>query len=419
MKALKKTMIGVLTAAMTGTMIMGTALAAEATQEPAATAAVQEDVKTFTTEDGVLSIQVPQDEGNWMVIDDPNSWFALSDGKDLIAVDHVAAGDQVPQVELANEHYEEIFQMFYSTQNEVFVVTGRVADKNDAQHVRDAVQSFKVLKYGEVQMKEAAPAPQPVYAVRDINEIRYCTERDGVNVRSGYTTDDPILGGFHYGDQVAVTGVVTKDGADTGWIRVNYNGQTGYTVAQFYSNVMPAPQPAPQPETQPETQPEDELIADGQIFTGFKLQTVNVATEENVTISELSQGGYADENTGEIFTQEGGGGEHFYGDRGTVLMIADAYYRDYQEDDNGEFHYTDDVDTENELINDGQIFTDNYMSLYTEDGYYVLVRELSQGGYINEETGEIFTQEGGGGDHFYGDRGTVLVSEWYYNEYMQ
>lgn len=416
MKTLKKMIAGLMIAALAGTMVYGTVLAEEAAQATAGTATeiVTEADKTFVTPDGVLSIQFPADGDNWHVVDDPNSWFALSDGKDLIAVDHLAAGDMVPQIELANEHYEEIFQMFYSTKDEVFVITGRVADKNEAQHVKDSVASFKVLKYGEVQKKEAAP-PQPVYAVREINEIRYCTEKDGVNVRSGYTTDDRIIGGYHYGDQVAVTGVVTKDGADNGWIRVNYNGQTGYTVAQFYSTVMPAPQPAPQP-TKPA---EDQPINGGQIFTGFTLEMIDLSTEQFVTIHELSQGGYADINTGEIFTQEGGGGPHFYGDKGTVLMIASEYYRDYQEDENGEFHNVDNVAEENDLINDGQVFTDNYLSLYTEDGDLVLVRGLSQGGYVNEDTGEVFTQEGGGGDHYYGDKGTVLVSEWYFNEYMQ
>ena len=58
------------------------------------------------------------------------------------------------------------------------------------------------------------------------------------------------------------------------------------------------------------------------------------------------------------------------------------------------------------------------MNLYDPDtGEIITVKELSQGGYANEETGEIFTQEGGGGDHFYGNYGTTLVTEWaYYND---
>ena len=35
------------------------------------------------------------------------------------------------------------------------------------------------------------------------------------------------------------------------------------------------------------------------------------------------------EETGEIFTQEDGGGEHFYGDKGTTLVFEELYYREY------------------------------------------------------------------------------------------
>ena len=78
------------------------------------------------------------------------------------------------------------------------------------------------------------------------------------------------------------------------------------------------------------------------------------------------------------------------------------------------------TETEDELINGGQIFTGNYMDLYNEEtGSWVTVSGLSQGGWADENTGEIFTQEGGGGDHFYGNNGTTLVSEWYYNEYLK
>ena len=208
-----------------------------------------------------MSIQIPRDEDNWTVIDDPNTWFVIGDGKDLIKVDHVANGEQLPKVETANEKFAEVYQMFYSTPNEVFVITGSIADKEEAAAIREAVCSFKVLQYDTIKKAEQ---PTSAYAVRELNEIRYCTEKDGVNVRSGYTTDDPLLGGFHYGDQVNVTGAVTRDGVDNGWIRVNYNGQTGYTVGQYYSTTKPeaqpaaapAPAPAPAPDPAPAAEPD-------------------------------------------------------------------------------------------------------------------------------------------------------------------
>ena len=41
---------------------------------------------------------------------------------------------------------------------------------------------------------------------------------------------------------------------------------------------------------------------------------------------------------------------------------------------------------------------------------------MVQGGYANEETGVIYHEEAGGGDHWYGDDGSVLISEWLYNQ---
>ena len=152
----------------------------------------------------------------------------------------------------------------------------------------------------------------------------------------------------------------------------------------------------------------DELINGGQIFTGYTIDLININTAEIVTLSELSQGGYVNEATGEMFYLEGGGGDHFYGDQGTVLVFEDAFY------DNGGYEQPYEGG-EDELIADGQIFTGYEMTLYDSDtGAAVVVKGLNQGGWANEATGEIFTQEEGGGDHFYGNYGTVLISEWLY-----
>ncbi|MBR3402500.1 MAG: SH3 domain-containing protein, partial [Parasporobacterium sp.] len=227
MKTLKKTLLGITAAGLAGAMVLTTAFAAEAPAPAPAetTAAAKQEGKTFVTSDGVFSIFIPEDGDNWMAIDDPNTWFTLGDGRDLITVKHLVNGGQLPKTETANDRFEEVYQMFYSTPNEVFVITGSIADKEEAAAIREAVCSFKVLQYDTIKKPEQ---PTSAYAIRELNEIRYCTEKDGVNVRSGFTTDDPLLGGFHFGDQVTVTGAVTKDGVDNGWIRVNYNGQTGY-----------------------------------------------------------------------------------------------------------------------------------------------------------------------------------------------
>ena len=169
------------------------------------------------------------------------------------------------------------------------------------------------------------------------------------------------------------------------------------TTKAAQNETKPTTKPATQPTTKKaeETTTEEELIADGKIFTGNKL-TLYDPDDYSITmvVSELNQGGWADEETGIIYYQGAGGSEFFTGEDGSTWVV-EAYF-DHPE--------------EEELINGGKIFTGFEMDMVDADtGAWILLKELSQGGYANEETGEIFTQEGGGGDHFYGDKGTVAI----------
>ena len=151
-------------------------------------------------------------------------------------------------------------------------------------------------------------------------------------------------------------------------------------------------------ETTKSVEEENELIAGGQIFTGFVQSAYDPDTLQTYELKELNQGGYANEATGVIYTQEGGGGDHLYGNDGSVLLMGTP--NEYAANDE-------------ELIAGGQIFSGYTMTVFDEQtGNPVVLSELNQGGWANEATGEVFTQEGGGGDHLYGDRGTVLVFEY-------
>ena len=186
----------------------------------------------------------------------------------------------------------------------------------------------------------------------------------------------------------------------------------------IYKRVVPAPAPAAaetattaaaqdkNAATQPTTKAadqnnaanqngaEDELINGGQIFTGFVQPAYDPDTLQVFELKELSQGGYANDATGIVYTPEGGGGEHLYGSDGSVLLMGSP----------------DDYADENELINGGQIFTGFVQVAYDPDTLEIFeLKELSQGGYANDATGVTFSAEGGGGDHLYGSDGSVLL----------
>ena len=153
-------------------------------------------------------------------------------------------------------------------------------------------------------------------------------------------------------------------------------------------------------ETETTVAGEDELINDGKIFTGFEQPAFDPKTLDQFVLKELSQGGYLCEERDVIYVQEGGGGDHLFGENGTVLMMGrPEQYPEYSN-----------IENENELINDGKIFTGFEQPAFDPGtlAQYVL-KELSQGGYWCEERQVIYQQEGGGGDHLYGEDGSVLL----------
>ena len=125
--------------------------------------------ETITSNDGVVSIETPDD--SWALTADQNYWFVISDGKSIITLDHLSNGESLPSVEVANEHYKAISQSFVSTLNEVFVVKGMAAEQADLEKLMRAMGSIKILKY---DTKTAlAPAPEvkeSEFGLREINE---------------------------------------------------------------------------------------------------------------------------------------------------------------------------------------------------------------------------------------------------------
>lgn len=107
---LKKTMIAALAAAA------ALCLAVPAMAEEA------EKKNTFTTADGVLSIDLPNE--NWAQLEDPSKWVALSDGSNLITIDHYSNGEDLPEIVVADSHYVNTLTAAFTTQNEVFLATG-------------------------------------------------------------------------------------------------------------------------------------------------------------------------------------------------------------------------------------------------------------------------------------------------------
>ena len=140
---------------------------------------------------------------------------------------------------VADEHYVNTYQAVFTTQNEVFIITGYVVDPEKTPEISNMIISAKVLKYDtKTAIKKEAASSASEFSISPVDKTMYVTT-DGLNVRTGCSTDEKILGAFEYGASVHVTGIVQKNGKDYGWYQVSYGGGTGYVSANFLSDSAP------------------------------------------------------------------------------------------------------------------------------------------------------------------------------------
>lgn len=209
----------------------------------------------FTTPDSVLTLETPGDD--WKQVRDDQTWATLTDGEDKITLLHYSNGEKLPEMTVAGKGYAQVCQNVISTENEVFIITGSVVDKEDFEEVQKAVQSAVINKYdtktkvqpalGTAGISESAGesgAAGGAAAETANNAGKGTVESAGftvwvtsqqLNVRSGSSTDTAVLGTAYYADALEVTGIEKVNGAETGWYRINYNGTVGYVSSAYVS----------------------------------------------------------------------------------------------------------------------------------------------------------------------------------------
>ena len=251
-----------LPAALVMLMVLGTAVPAAAVP--------------FTSVDGVISINLPN--GNWSEIEDPDHWISLSNGSDLITIQHYANGEKMPEIPAAASPYVRTLSASVSTENEVFVAFAYLTDANATYDIYEALASLRILQYDtktataedteteeasgseettetgesgetsdDMDSGETAEAPRPVtasdFSVSPTELTLYVnvSEEDGaaLNVRKGFSTRSDLLGKLDNGTAVEVIGVVQLRGEDYGWYKISYEGGTGYVSADYLTDAAP------------------------------------------------------------------------------------------------------------------------------------------------------------------------------------
>lgn len=203
--------------------------------------------ETFTSQDGVFSIELPSE--SWKEIVDPTKWIALSDGGNVITVEHYSNGEKLPDMSVANSHYVNVYQAVFSTQNEVFIITGSVVDAANIPEIAQSIISAKVLKYDtKLAVGKEDEVKVSEFSIVPMDKTMYVTA-DWLNVRTGCSTDELTIGGLEGGTAVQVLGSVQRNGSDIGWYQVAYGSGTGYVSSSFLSDTPPESQKDPGSDT--------------------------------------------------------------------------------------------------------------------------------------------------------------------------
>ena len=215
---MKKLVYGLTAAAV---LALSVPAIAEETAEAEVTEAAEEakEPTVFETEDGVLSIEAVSDE--WKELDDDNHWFVITDGDDLITIDHLSNGETLPPVEVANEEFNAIYQAFVSTKNEVFIVKGSAVEQEDLEGIMRSISTIKILQYDTKKALEEKE--KEVISVRKIEKDYYVTA-SSLNVRMGASSNEKVIGTLVKGEKVHVKSALLKNGKDTGWMQIAYKG---------------------------------------------------------------------------------------------------------------------------------------------------------------------------------------------------
>ena len=261
--------IGSLAAAMLLTMSpVVPVFAEEATQTEAEAAK-----NTFVSEDGVLSIDLP--DNTWAEIQDPTSWIVLSNGADQITIDHFANGDNLPAIATANSTFVNTLTAAYSTQNEVFVAKGFVTAPEKQEAINASLLSIKILKYDTKQAVAKAPA----------NPASTTTAQDTAKPNPDAPYETYLVYSQGSGRPVTITG--------NNGVFYDSEGITFYAMGNgMFTDVYGAYYTTWEPESAPDTAVIG-LVSDG--------------SGRPVTIMENDDGTFTDETGNQYYENENGG----------------------------------------------------------------------------------------------------------------
>ena len=169
---------------------------------------------------------------------------------------------------------------------DVFTDQAAIWDENPELALRFPFYLRMVTRKVKVNKEESEKPAEEEITVQPADQTMYVIS-DELNVRSGCSTSDQILGSMVNGQSVQVTGIVQKNGTDNGWVQIAFNGGSGYVSSAYLSDQAPAEDSAGK-------------APEGLTYTGAAT-TVYAMSGTAVTIYEASDGNWYDKS-GTLFT---------------------------------------------------------------------------------------------------------------------
>ena len=150
--------------------------------------------------------------------------------------------DTATEIELTEE-IEESEDKSEEEQVNVSEVESGEAEKEETSDEEMVEEENQPLEEPEIPMvEEVAEVQEPEYSYTDLNQTMYASQ--SVNVRSLPGTNGERVGGLSTAQAVTVTGKCYE----TGWYRIEYNGEEAFVSDSYLVNEKPVQQEAvPQP----------------------------------------------------------------------------------------------------------------------------------------------------------------------------
>lgn len=209
------------------TLILSTATVAMLTAVP-----VFSEPVTVTSEDGLVTITLPDDK--WVQVPSTTNSVVFSDGDCAILFDVYRSNDTLPGFMKKDAQHVVVYNAATATEDYVFIATGLVTSEEDYNDIRGAINGIEVHQEKITDaMLEHTVNPDDFY----IETVSYPAwiSADVLNVRDDSSKEGNVLTIGYKGDQVEVTGIVKMNGEDTGWARIEIEGLEGFVSSQFLS----------------------------------------------------------------------------------------------------------------------------------------------------------------------------------------